>query len=658
MHNSDVLGDEGRKALNACVKVKIYGKPETRKYDHHIALDRLSGCYADCPRYPRTWWDFDQLVLPWRRDAENCMPSYDIVDIREALVKFDERRCVEKYPEVVKQRELIDNRRAVVERELEEAIADPESRLRYSWLVAQRRVRDCFAGNFPEDRWTDGFTNSNSISTIHWAVSRWDEIRERTAVKRAALEKEYTEALTEGNVKVTLPRRPKHRVPAGRKMDHPLPSYYSIDNLLPSKQSGYDIFDIHEEVVNLNGKLLEKYPEEGPGSDELKKLIDKHRADLEEEYQEARSREGSNLGLPEYTKSEAERRVRDCFAGTFPCDTEIFAKEEDKSDQTYDIFDIKEAIDHFDAQKFLDLLKYKRKENPDYEKSKKLVDEERASVQNEYDEATRNIEVEHGSGFIVHDHFIITNRHVIETHLNDTGRYEIYISDAAIDDLPCTVVHCDPGKDLALLHCRNLEQCKIYPLQLSKQSVLPGMSVFTFGYPMSHTEETALFVSGNVSGSKRTLAGHLMMVLNCSLNSGNSGGPVLCWVNGQLKVLGVATQKHFKEILTLEERQSIENIRESLQTEAIPDLPDHIKRSNRPLRDYYRDPRTRDTPIALLTLKLYDALETHSQFNLSNALPGELVVDFIKDSMDQYSGEHKEELAEVVKLAKDSVNTL
>ena len=148
------------------------------------------------------------------------------------------------------------------------------------------------------------------------------------------------------------------------------------------------------------------------------------------------------------------------------------------------------------------------------------------------------------------------------------------------------------------------------------------------------------------------------MVLNCSLNSGNSGGPVLCWVSGKLKVVGVATQKHFKEILTLKERQTIENIRESLQTQAIPDVPDYIKLWDEPLRDYYRDPRTRDTPMALLTLKLYDALETHSQFNLSNALPGKLVVDFIKDSMDRYTGEHKEELAEVVELAKDTVNTL
>ena len=132
---------------------------------------------------------------------------------------------------------------------------------------------------------------------------------------------------------------------------------------------------------------------------------------------------------------------------------------------------------------------------------------------------------------------------------------------------------------------------------------------------------------------------------------------MLCWVNGKLKVVGVATQKHFKEILTLEERQTIENIRESLQTQAIPDVPDYTKQSNRPESDYYLDPRTHQTPVTLLTLKLYDTLETHSQFNLSNAVPGHLVVEFVKNSISEYAGEHKEELLKVVELANNVVNT-
>jgi len=654
----DVLGDEGRKALNACVKVNIYGKPDTRRYDLGATLERLSGCYANCSPKGR-WWRFCELVLPPDKD-ENFKSSYDIIDIHDALVNFDKRKCVEKYPKggpgSVKQRDLIDKRRADIERELEEAIADPDGRLRYSWLVAQHRVRDCFAGSFPEDRWTtDCNFTLHGVFNIYYTVSHWDKVREEIVAKRAALEKECTEATTAGgNVKVS-----SNSQALCQMMDHSL--YYQCelrpDDILPDKTRGYNIFDICDEFVKLDGKLLEKYPEEGPGSDELKKLIDKHRDELEVEYQEALSAKVSYQSLREYTKSEGERRVRDCFAGTFPSDTEIVPKKEkDESDQTYDIFDIKKAIDLFDAQTFRDTCKYasKRVPQPECDQMNQKVDEKRASIQEEYEKATCDIEIEHGSGFIVHNRFIITNKHVIETHLNETERhkYKICISNAGIDDLPCTVAHYDAGKDLALLYCPdlNLEQCGICPLQLSDQSLLPGVSVCTFGYPMSHTGKTALFVSGNVSGYKETLAGHSMVVLNCSLNSGNSGGPVLRWVNGQLKVVGVATQKHFKEILTLEERETIEKVRKALQTRAISDLPDSaiddLSSSNNLTSQC-------GIPISILTLKLYEALETHSQFNLSNALPGKLVVDFIRE----YRGEYKQELAEMIKLVINTVGT-
>ena len=688
----DVLGDEGRKALNGCVKVKIYGKPETRKYDRHIALERLGGCYKGW----NTWQRFNKHVLPSVKhgNLKSSHESYDIIDIHNALVEFDERKCVAKYPkegpESVKQKELIDKRRADVERELEEAIADPDSRLRYSWVVAQRRVRDCFAGNFAEDRQTlfDKPEDSYNILDIHEAYVYWNKIRETCEAKRASLEQKYSEAkaalYARGNVTATPP---KYMYSADEALNCVRDCYvginYELHDISPiklqisentfcivaDKTQSYDIFDIHKVLLKLDGKNFQKYPKEGAGAVELKKLIDEHRADLKEEYQKARNHEVSNRRLPEYTRSEAERRVRDCFAGTLPDDTEIFpTKEIDECGQTYDIRDIKNAIDRFDTKTFLDAFKYISYVEPGFgcDKTNQNADKQRATILEEYEEATSNTEIEHGSGFIIHNHFIITNKHVIETYLDEEERHKICISNAAInvsnaaiEGLPCKVVHCDVGKDLALLYCPDLdlEQCGICPLQLSNQSVLPGMSIFAFGYPMSHTEETALFVSGNVSGSKRTLAGHSMIVLNCSLNSGNSGGPVLCWINGKLKVVGVATQKHFKEILTLEERQTIENIRESLQTHAIPDVPNYIKQCNIPVSDHFLDQRTHQTPVTLLTLKLYDALETHSQFNLSNAVPGHLVVEFVKNSISEYAGEHKEELFKVVELANNVVNT-
>ncbi len=699
MHNGDVLGDEGRKALNACVKVKIFGKPETRRYDRKAALERLAGCYADWYGLfgsHLSWYDrrrdFHQLLLPTTfKENGNAVTTktYNIVDIHDALVNFDERSYVDKYPregpESDKLRDLIDKRRADVKREVEEATAYPEGRRRYSWVVAQRRVRDCFAGLFPEDRWTlshevvrekrqgwdyqydewNQVNESYNITDIHYAVVHWDEVLERAETEKAALEKECAEASAATQCATADTPQKYTRYQVTERVRNCLPIAYrgriSVkmmdENRMPPTTPSYDIFDIHKAVIQSYGEiLLEKYPEEGPGSDELKKLINIHRDELEL----ARCDTGSNPSLREYSWREAERRVRNCFAGTFLGDTEIFpdTKKHEK-DQTYDIFDIKQAVDQFDAKTFCDACKYKSEGTPRYGESKQKIDEQRASVQQEYELATTNIEIEHGSGFIVHDHFIITNRHVIETYLNGTKSHEIRISNAAIGELACKVAYYDAGKDLALLCCPdlNLKQSEIFPLLLSSQSLLPGMSIFSFGYPMSHTGETALFVSGNVSGSKKTLAGHSMVVLNCALNSGNSGGPVLCWVKGQLRVIGVATQKHFKEILSLEERETIEHIREALQTHAIPDAPEHVGKDY-PFADYYLFSCNYQTPLSLLTLKLYDALETHSQFNLSNALPGHLVADFIKDSVSKYTGEYKEELAEIIKLSEDHVNIL
>ena len=50
MNGCDVLGQEGRKALDACVKVKIYGRPQTRRYDYSSTIERLEKCFAG--KYP------------------------------------------------------------------------------------------------------------------------------------------------------------------------------------------------------------------------------------------------------------------------------------------------------------------------------------------------------------------------------------------------------------------------------------------------------------------------------------------------------------------------------------------------------------------------------------------------------------------------------
>ena len=664
----DVLGSEGRKALNACVKVKIYGKPEVRRYGKCTASNRFYDCYVrqEGLRSPHVWIDFDENTK-----------AYTIVDIHNALVKCDNLPYVEKYPKREtgsdEIRKLIDKRRADVEREWKEAKANPDGRQKYSLAVAQRRVKDCYAGNFPSNEWLLlTYRESFSIKDIYDTVHHFDErsletccysnrsAYEQISEFRADVEAKCNEfdASTGTCHKYTREEAQQLLQKCYCGIDGPIyPDCYGCGACANDPDRLMCIFDIRDALYKYDNKMeqLHKYPEQGPGSDELKRSIDAHRADLKEEYENSFKGGKSRSQACKYSRSEAERRVRDCYASAFTGDVDLFPQKKDQVGmpriyQTFDIFDIKTSLDYFDRKLILE--RYPDKKHITDELKRK-IEENRASIECEYKEATAINEIEHGSGFIIQDHFVLTNRHVIETYLDDEHSYEIRFSNESIGELSCKVAHVDPGKDLALLYCPdlNLQESGICPLQLSTQPLLPGMQIFSFGYPMSHTEETALFVNGNVSGSKRTLSGHSKAVLNCSLNSGNSGGPVLSWVDGEVRVVGIATQKHFKEILTLDEINTIEDIRESLQTHTISDVQERDLNSLSHGFFPRGIPTSCHISLHLLTLKLYDALETHSQFNLSNALPGDLVVEFIKNFIPECNGEHKEELIKVVELS-------
>ena len=222
-------------------------------------------------------------------------------------------------------------------------------------------------------------------------------------------------------------------------------------------------------------------------------------------------------------------------------------------------------------------------------------------------------EIHHGSGFVIAGGFVITNKHVIEEAMNDET-LDICIMNETIGKLPCVVVHCDTSKDLALLYCHGLDlkQHRICPFALSKEALWPSLSVFSFGYPLTHTGRSALFVKGYVSGFVERYGREPLIVLNCVVNPGNSGSPVLRRIDGDLKVVGVVAQKHKKDILTVEEISILEEERSTLQMSCASDSRDQFWKS--------------------LSLKMYDALnETHCQFGYGNVVPGHLVVEFLSD---------------------------
>ena len=222
-------------------------------------------------------------------------------------------------------------------------------------------------------------------------------------------------------------------------------------------------------------------------------------------------------------------------------------------------------------------------------------------------------EIHHGSGFVIADGFVMTNKHVIEEAMNDET-LDICILNEATGKLSCVVVHSDTSKDLALLYCPGLDlkQHGICPFVLSKEALWPSLSVFSFGYPLTHPGRSALFVKGYVSGFVERYGREPLIVLNCVVNPGNSGSPVLRRIDGDLKVVGVVAQKHKKDILTVEEISILEEERSTLQMKCASDSRDQFWKS--------------------VSLKMYDALnETHCQFGYGNVVPGHLVVKFLND---------------------------
>ena len=680
--HTDVLGEEGRKVRDACVKVKIIGKlDDKRRYTWKDAVGRLQNCYSvesrvsddgNCyllPHFSHLFPDPDKYEFdPFR--GTYAGKTYDILSIHDALEKIDEKPFVEKYtsrqrPEHDELNKLIDNRRSDIEIEYEEALANPDARHKYSWLVAQRRVRNCFGGNFRDDfELLPGrlsyFGGLFSIIHIYDVVCKWktadseifkkfmDEEGPGTYEQKVLVEehisvmekeyrnarrslKQYSKDEAEKRVTDCLPDDPsldksKFLIQGGGRCDGNIYKTYDIFDIVNGVNSLYCIFQIESSL-------------------QLKKEI---YCSVLEDYESAIN------NLCKYPRSVAERYVKDCLPGNFVGDTDIFPNKDEeygpKTEQTYDIFDIKHSIEYFDERKLL------KKYEETREEINHRINEEREKIKEEYAKAIEKVEIEHGSGFIINDHFVITNKHVID----DAEDKTIFICNASIGELSCKVAYTDIKKDLALLYCQGLDikQNRVAPLGLSNEPLLPGMQVFSFGYPMSHTGETALFVNGHVSGFKETYSDYLpsLVVLNLSLNSGNSGGPILCWSGNQLKVLGVATQKHFKEILTLEEREKIEQIRKSMELNYISDISDEEITHSHPnvLLIVCRQaptsrPDPRQIPMNLLTLKLYDALETHSQFNLSNAVPGDDVIKFIEEAFKKCEGKHKDELDEVVK---------
>ena len=141
-----------------------------------------------------------------------------------------------------------------------------------------------------------------------------------------------------------------------------------------------------------------------------------------------------------------------------------------------------------------------------------------------------------GTGFMVAaDGHILTNYHVIEgvskTSVRLPGRKDM---------LPVKVLATDRQRDIALLKIEIPEGLKLAPLRIAAGEVSVGAEVGVFGFPLGVEFSTEVTFTWGHVGSKRGEEKDRMLVLDCRVNPGNSGGP-LCDAQGH--VVGMVTAK-------------------------------------------------------------------------------------------------------------------
>lgn len=115
MERNDILGDDGRTAVHAVVKVSIF---KERKYTRNEVEGRLRGCFMDPPV------NLFPLVLPDRENTGKPSRVYDIGDIREVLSTLLDMEETETSRTASKEDEdKINKARQDIEREYKESLS-------------------------------------------------------------------------------------------------------------------------------------------------------------------------------------------------------------------------------------------------------------------------------------------------------------------------------------------------------------------------------------------------------------------------------------------------------------------------------------------------------------------------------------------------------
>jgi S1-C subfamily serine protease len=167
----------------------------------------------------------------------------------------------------------------------------------------------------------------------------------------------------------------------------------------------------------------------------------------------------------------------------------------------------------------------------------KLLREQKAAADDQTSPEVSQI-VGNGSGFVIWEGFVLTNRHVVEEAdglvIQDPGN-------PAGEPLPGKVLAVSKELDLAIVQCTPLT-APAAPVNAA--AIARGTEVLALGFPvMSVVGKGLKATRGIITGLPSKDTGNLM-VLDVQINPGNSGGP-LCDKSG--RVMGIVAAKTFTE---------------------------------------------------------------------------------------------------------------
>jgi len=157
---------------------------------------------------------------------------------------------------------------------------------------------------------------------------------------------------------------------------------------------------------------------------------------------------------------------------------------------------------------------------------------------------------------------IVTNAHILQAPM----RITVTFKDGTT--LPASILHVEPGADLALLKVDSDQELPYLPLSDSDQLEL-GQAVYSLGSStfLSHTlSEGQISALGQHQGQT---AGIAVILINFKVYPGDSGSPVL---NGRGEVVGITTagqtsgKQETYAIASNVIREALENYEEKIKT--------------------------------------------------------------------------------------------